>query len=342
MSSWANIRIPRKRDISQIPVELRPNIVPRVQQPQVILSESFQGVIDNYEYSNQIINPVEKLISKREPPVNPREYISKKIEIVPSPGAIELSFNNKSYVFVILRHLRTPKDNDLWITCYNSIRKFYSNKIVIIDDNSQVNTVNGKLYNAEILQSDFGGAGEILPYYYFMKYQWTDTMIFLHDSMFLSRRFRDEELDHSVRFHWYFVPNTSDDKRKITSYLSLLHNNKSLIEFYQNPVNDWKGCFGGAMIIDYETVKLLEDKYNVFTTLVMAIKTRKERESFERILGILMYHDEYLHDKNKSNFGNIFNYPLTFESNITNSDTALHNVKQYNYDTAIVKMWRGR
>jgi hypothetical protein len=345
MSSWANIHIPRKRDISQIPAELRPSILPRVQQPQVILSESFQSFMSQdtlYDYSNMIINPASNVSSKKEVVKNPREYISKKIESTPSPGAFELVYNDKSYVFVILRHIRTPKDNDLWISSYNSIRKYYKNKIIIIDDNSQINTVNGRLYETEVIQSEFPGAGEILPYYYFLRNKWADTMIFLHDSMFLQRPFKDNELNHSIRFHWHFTSNGFDDQRKIGSYLSLLHNNKELMEFYQNQQSTWKGCSGGATIIDHQIVLSLEDKYNVFTLLTMAIKKRKDREAFERIVGILSYYEHLVNDQTTSNFGDILRYPGAFDSENNNPETASHIVTQRGYDTAILKVWRGR
>ena len=64
--------------------------------------------------------------------------IVKKIDTSLKPSAFELKFRDKTYVFVILRHIRTTRDNDLWISSYNSIRKFYTNKIIIIDDNSNM------------------------------------------------------------------------------------------------------------------------------------------------------------------------------------------------------------
>jgi hypothetical protein len=343
MSSWANIRIPRKRDISQIPAELRPVIQPRAQRMEVIQSESFQNVPqDTSPFFNSIIEPFGNSKSKKENAPNPREYISKKIEVAPGAGAFELTFQGKSYVFVILRHLRTAKDNDLWISSYNSIRRFYKNKIIIIDDNSQVNTLNGRLYETEIIQSEFPGAGEILPYYYFLENNWSDTMIFLHDSMFLNRPLREDELDHSVRFHWYFTSNGFDDQRKIGSYLSLLSNNKELVEFYQNPMSNWKGCSGGATIIDYDTVLSLETKYRLFSSLTMAIKKRKDREAFERILGIVVFYEGLVNEQTSSNFGDILRYPGAFESENNNPETASHIVNQRGYNTAILKVWRGR
>lgn len=343
MSSWANIRVPRKRDLSQIPAELRPSIQPRAQRMEVIQSESFQNVPqDTSPFFNSIIEPFNNSKSKKEPAPNPREYISKKIQVVPAAGAFELTFEGKSYVFVILRHLRTAKDNDLWISSYNSIRNYYTNKIVIIDDNSLVNTINGRLYETEIIQSEFPGAGEILPYYYFLEKKWADAMIFLHDSMFLNRPFHEKELDHSVRFHWHFTSNGFDDQRKIGSYLSLLSNNNKIVEFYQNPTHNWKGCSGGTTIIDYDTVHLLETKYNLFSSLTMAIKKRKDREAFERIFGIILFYEGLVSEQTSSNFGDILRYPGAFESENNNPDTASHIVKQRGYDTAILKVWRGR
>jgi hypothetical protein len=275
-------------------------------------------------------------------PPNPREYITKKLESVPLPGSFELRYGDKSYVFVILRHLRRPQDNDLWITSYNSIRKYYTNKIVIIDDNSAINTINGKLFNAEVIYSEFPGAGEILPYYYFLQHRWADTMIFLHDSMFLHRPFRDTELQRAVVFHWYFTSNGFDDVRKIGSYLSLLHHHKEVVEFYQIPTSTWKGCSGGAAIMDHDVLQQLETKYRVFTLLTMAIKTRKDREAFERVLGILLYAEGLVQDTTCSNFGDIIRYPGAFDSEHNNFETASHIARQKGYDTAILKVWRGR
>ena len=348
MSSWANIRVPRKRDLSKIPSELRPVIVTRAERPEVIQSESYQGSADISSYQDIFFNsimdsPFTSSKTKKESVVPPsNEYVTKKIESKPSPGAFELRHQNKSYVFVILRHLRNPKDNDLWISSYNSIRKYYTNKIIIIDDNSSVNTVNGKLYEAEVIQSEIGGAGEILPYYYYLQNKWADVMIFLHDSMSLLRPFRDEELNHDVVFHWHFTSNGFDDNRKIKNYLLLLQNNKELVEFYLNPQSLWKGCSGATTIIDLHVVEYLEQKYQLFTMLPMSIKSRKDREAFERVLGVILYYEQLVNDTNCSNFGDILRYPGAFESENNNADTGAHIVKQRGYDTAIVKVWRGR
>lgn len=350
MSSWANRHLPRKRDLSQIPEPFRPIIVPRVDRPEVILSESFQvkysqnATDTDDDYHNEVVYPNDSFMSlfkdsySKKPAQDRTVYPVKKIETAPQISAIELSYNGKSYVFVILRHLRTTRDNDLWITSYNKIRQFYTNKIVIIDDNSIINTVNGKLVNTEIIMSEWNGAGEILPYYYFLKNKWADRMIFLHDSMFMHRPFSNTELDGSVKFHWYFA--NSENSGNYHTYLSLFKNH-SVLTTYAKELK-WKGCFGGASIMDLEVVQHLEETYGLFSTMVSAIRTRKERQLFERILGIILFYEKIVDDTTCSNFGEITKYPEAFESNYINFEMAVQRLSQVRYNTAIVKVWRGR
>lgn len=351
MSSWANIRIPRKRDISQIPIDLRPQIIPRANRAEVIESESYHSIPrnevteyhENIGYESQSGNRNNN--SNDNSKVNydiPRQTNIKKVDNSPNSSAFELMYKDKSYVFIILRHLRSIHDNNLWISSYNSIRKFYTNKIVIIDDNSAVNTVNGKLINTEVIQSEFPGAGEILPYYYFLKYKWADRMVFLHDSMFIHRPFRDSELEGEIKFHWHFKPNSHDDVRKIHNYISLLKNNKEINDFINNPDNKWSGCFGATSICDLSIIQYIEEEYKLFSTLVFSIRTRKDREAFERIFGILLYSEGICNNDRCSNFGDILKYPGAFESENNNFEIANHILGQNSYDTAIIKVWRGR
>jgi hypothetical protein len=340
MSSWANKGIPRRRDISQIPESLRPTIIPRAARPEIVISESFQEVTSNeIVLSTRKNEPTKKI---EEPVVNPRQFVTKKIDSSLNSSAYELRFRDKSYVFVILRHIRTTRDNDLWISSYNSIRKIYTNKIVIIDDNSNLNTVDGKLINTEIIRSEFNGAGEILPYYYFLKYKWADRMVFLHDSMFINRPFRDSELEGDIKFHWHFDGAGINDFRKISNYISILKNNTELQAFATDTDTKWYGCFGATTICSLSTIQYVEEEYKLFSLLVLSIRTRKDREAFERVLGIVLYYEGIFDTENCSNYGNILKYPGAFESENNNYETASHILRQKGYDTAIVKVWRGR
>jgi len=337
MSSWANRGIPVKRNLLQIPEALRPTIIPRAAQPQIVLSESLQ------KQQNEIIYPSGLEVSKSSTPdmeLYSRSAPKRTVDWTPSPSAITLRHDDKSYVFVILRHIGITHDNNLWTASYQSIRKFYTNPIIIIDDNSKINTVNGKLVNTEIIESDFGGAGEILPYYYFLKHKWADRMIFLHDSMFLHRRFTETELNGLIRFHWHFDSSDTLNQVKIHTYLSMLRNHDGLLD-YAKSNSSWKGCFGGATIVDLQIVEHLEKKYDFFSILTSSIKSRKDRETFERLLGIVLHYEKMIEEP-CSNFGSIMQYPNAFQSQHSDISTATHIVSQHNYNTAILKVWRGR
>ena len=49
--------------------------------------------------------------------------------------------------FIILRCVKTEKSVDMWIHCYDCIRKYYlRTKILIIDDNSDYKLIKNKNY----------------------------------------------------------------------------------------------------------------------------------------------------------------------------------------------------
>jgi len=333
--SWANRGIPRRRDLSQIPVEARPVIISRAERPEVILSESLQ-----YKPVNEIIYPSstsshshQSLFDLMTPaPLKRMEQVF--------PHAKELHHNDQSYVFVILRHLRNAQDNALWTAAYQSIRTYYTNKIVIIDDNSQVNTFNGSIVNTEVIESEYRGAGESLPYFYFFQHKWADRMIILHDSMILHRPFRSTELEGLIRFHWHFSMKEITYHTKMALQFSSMRNHEGLLAFL-NGTSEWRGCFGGAAMVSYDAVEHLEKKYGFFSTLVLSIKTRKDREAFERMLGVVTFFEKMVDKESCSTFGDITRYPGSFTDNM-NKDTTAQQVQQANYDTAILKIWRGR
>lgn len=364
MSSWANRSQVRRRDLSQIPEELRPAApVSRAERPEVVQSETYQTSFpDSGSFSffspdagdrNPIYYP--SAFGGHPAPSSLRTLggtVSKELSALvsalpstystvhpPHPEAKELKTGGKSYVFVLLRHIRHPSDNELWISSYNSIRRYYTNKIVIIDDNSQLNTVNGKLYETEIIPSDYAGAGETLPYYYFLMHRWADRMIFLHDTMFLYRPFKPEEVDTEGRFHWSFSNN--DSEGRLRSFLPSLRNHKELAPLLSHP-DQWRACFGVAMVVGLPVVEALEEKYKLFSTMVMMIRNRKDREMAERLVGLVFFHEGHVTLETCDTFGDILKYPNAFQSEWSNMSSARYQLEQAGYDSAIMKVWRGR
>ena len=50
-------------------------------------------------------------------------------------------------IFIMLRHITKNclNSEEIWKECYKSIRKFYKNKIIILDNNSDYSIVNNDL-----------------------------------------------------------------------------------------------------------------------------------------------------------------------------------------------------
>ena len=365
MSSWTNRHLPRRRDLLQIPEGLRPPPpVPRAERTEVLLSETYQEQEsslqdDGYPLFSSSASSSYNPVYYPAAPSLPRSSTTRNT--IPSTltpllsslashysgvnpphsEAKELTIGGKSYVFVLLRHIRIPSDNDLWISSYNSIRRYYTNKIIIIDDNSSLNTVNGKLYQTEILQSDYAGAGETLPYYYFLMYRWADRMIFVHDTMFLYRPFRVEEVDTDARFHWSFANKDSSIRVRMAQFLPSLRNHQSLLSAVDQP-DTWRACFGVAMIVSLSVVEQIEEKYKLFSTMTMMIRNRKDREMAERLLGLVLFQEGVVTIETCSTFGDILKYPHAFESEWSNLATARYQLEQAGYDSALMKVWRGR
>ena len=94
----------------------------------------------------------------------------------------------EDFGFIITRHVRDQATNHYWNRAIKCIRIFYPNKkIVVIDDNSNKLFVKPtvQLNNVTIIKSEFPGAGEVLPYYYLLKYKFFKYAFIMHDSVFI-------------------------------------------------------------------------------------------------------------------------------------------------------------
>ena len=241
-------------------------------------------------------------------------------------------------IFVILRCIREEKDKELWRRCYTSIRYFYDMaKIIIIDDNSRLtDEYDMRVEETTIIKSDFAGAAEVLPFYYFLKYHWADRMIILHDSMFIKRPFTTDELAGKIKFLWHFDRHEYDDNAKIDKIIEFIPYSSELISL-RKCTREWNGCFGLAMIIDWTLIKELDDKYGIASLLVHHIKSRDDRMAYERIFGLVVFKEQLVTKTNCSMFGSIHNYAGSWQA-----DFEWQMTNQHLYPYAVMKTWSGR
>jgi hypothetical protein len=199
--------------------------------------------------------------------------------------------------------------------------------------------------NVIVINTDFIGAGEMLPYYYFYKLRPARKAIIISDSMFMQKPFDKEMFDNirDIKFLWsfefYCLPDCYQTYPEFHyNQIHLLMNLKEgakLAELYTS--QQWVGCFGSTCIITLDFLDKLEEKYN-FTQIVKHIHNRDMRQLLERLVGLVAIYEKGAYNKQDiSVFGDIFTYPNPF--NYTFSD---YKNKPVDTKLTIVKCWNSR
>ena len=181
---------------------------------------------------------------------------------------------SKQIGFIILRHVNNELTNKYWVSCVNSIRKYYpENDILIIDDNSNYKYITEEtLYKTTIINSEYPKRGELLPYYYYLHNKQFDVAVIIHDSVVINR-YIDMNVDN-YKIIWSFE-HTWDQIEDETKMINVF-NDLELKEFYENK-KIWKGCFGGMCIIRHD---VNESSVNMEGQLRIWLKQKPQKEIF--------------------------------------------------------------
>lgn len=225
---------------------------------------------------------------------------------------------------IILRHVNNANTNNYWIECYKCIRRYYpENKILIIDDNSNYKFITDEvLYKTRIINSEYPGRGELLPYFYYLHNKEFERALIIHDSVFINKkvdlRFNNYKMLWSFEHNWDQIIDETIMIDKI--------NNLELKQFYENK-SLWKGCFGGMSLITHDYLVIINNKYDI-SKLLDCVKIRYNRCSFERVIACLLQKDGV----NESLFGNIHSY----------CDWDIKYEDKQKYNLPFIKVWTGR
>jgi hypothetical protein len=251
-----------------------------------------------------------------------------------------------SFGFIITRHVNSEQTNKYWNHSVKLLRTFYPyRKIVIIDDNSNQDYVKADFNykNIQIIQSEFPGRGELLPYYYYIKNKFFDNAVIIHDSVFFHSRFNFDSLKNiDVIPLWFFY----SDKENIDNTLKIssnLKNNYAIKQQLNNdkinlmPKNKWYGCFGVQSYINHDFLLKIENKYQI-TNLISVVKCRDDRCCLERIMGCIFFSENPSIYKMKSLFGNI----MTYQRWGYNFDEYSVSLKKGTTIKRVIKVWTGR
>jgi len=256
-----------------------------------------------------------------------------------------------SYGFIITRHVNSETTNKYWNRCVQCLRRYYPlQKIIIIDDNSKQLLVKAEreYENIEIIQSEHPGRGELLPFYYLLKYKYFANAVILHDSVFFHTRIKFENLIGKAKVVslWHFEGDkeNSSNSLKVASPMR----NRSAVDTHLNfldmplgfiSTGKWTGCFGCQCFIHLKFLEHLENKYAI-TKMVSSVKNRTDRCSLERIMGVLFF----LEGNGKamrltSILGNIFHHQ-SFEK--YRYENYVEDLKRNQLPRGVIKIWTGR
>lgn len=252
-----------------------------------------------------------------------------------------------TFGFIITRHVNSELTNQYWNHSVKLINTFYPDKkIVIIDDNSNTEYIKSEFEhkNLEIIQSEFNGRGELLPYYYYIKNKFFDNAVIIHDSVFFHTRINFEILDGiNVIPLWFFNPynENMNNTLRIANDLKNSYNIKQkmmLTDVLIGMPNDkWYGCFGVQTYINHNFLLLLDHNYKI-TNLISSVVCRKDRCCLERIMGCIFYTQNPKIIKQKAVFGDIYKHQkwgYTFNEYI-------YDFKKGTIRKPVIKVWTGR
>lgn len=253
------------------------------------------------------------------------------------------------YGFIMTRHVNSDITNKYWNQSIRCIRYFYPTaKIVIIDDNSNYDFVKSyhEYDNIEIVQSEYKGRGELLPYYYYYKNKYFKNAFIIHDSIFIHRKINFDKMSNiDVLPLWHF----NADKENVNNSIYLTSNFKNQYMLHKNLTmneikilginNDWIGCFGVQSYINHDFLVRIVNKYNLFT-LLNKVQSRPDRCCLERIFGLIFYLESGFTKKYKSLFGHIYHHNSAFNYTY---DNYLNDLKvKKKLPKGIIKVWTGR
>jgi hypothetical protein len=252
-----------------------------------------------------------------------------------------------SFGFIIIRHINSEITNKYWNHNVKLLRSLYPlRKIVIIDDNSNYDFVKSEFpyKNIQIIQSEFPGRGELLPYYYYLKHKFFANAVIIHDSVFLHKRINFEILKGvNVLPLWFFYSDTEniENTKRITAYLKnnmVIHNNiKKELNILGLGSNEWIGCFGVQSYINLSFLQRIQAKYDI-VNLINAVTCRADRCCLERIFGIIFSIESPKLLSKKSLLGNI----MTYQQWGYSFDQYMTDLKKGTLPRFTIKVWTGR
>ena len=267
-----------------------------------------------------------------------------------------------SFGFIMTRHVNSIQTNKMWIHNVSLLTKFYPNTpIVIIDDFSNpeyLTKIQNPKINITIINNlpQFKGAGELLPYIYYLRYKWFASALIIHDSTFIHTRINFSRIKTDVLPLWHYkilredVANAMQLSRHLTNNKELLNSlentqfNTPLINVNNkapNTIDESKLCFGVQAFIRLPFLQKIEEKYHI-SNLTSFVKSRHDRCILERVFGEIFRMEMKNANPNAIRYsllGNVYTHYNAFKYTFIDYENDMKNKRIRHL---IVKVWSGR
>jgi hypothetical protein len=260
------------------------------------------------------------------------------MEALTEQAAYDIAYR-PAFGFIIVRHVNSKMTDYYWKEAYTCIRRWYTEPILIVDDNSNPAFLNDNMALVDctiVHDTQWKGCGELLGYYYFHTMKPFETAVIIHDSVFIQKRVSFDLDGANMKILWSFLPSFCSE---IEPYYHELCKNMPIFHDVLGRYcsQSYLGCFGLMSVIRWDFLdKLVED--GLFSVLPEIKKRRDARSAMERVLAIMAYRRD---PTIQAIFGNIYHYirwGTTFLEYL--SGIGPNGVKIP--DTAVVKVWTGR
>jgi len=252
------------------------------------------------------------------------------------------------YGFIMTRHVNSEQANKYWNQNVKLLRTYYpTQQIIIIDDNSNSKFLKSDhdYNNLIVIQSEYHGRGELLPYVYYIKHKWFKNAVIIHDSVFIHKRIAFERINTPVIPLWHAPYDQEQLPNSLRIASALTNNNKleyvlqpNVVQMLSITKQSIDICFGCQCFINLEFLLALQAKYNI-TNLVHVIHNRTDRCTLERIMGAIFFLECTQLKNHHSIFGNIFKFPNAWKYTW---DKYMQDLSKGYVPNALVKVWTGR
>ena len=187
--------------------------------------------------------------------------------------------------------------NYLLNECIKNIRKMFINKnpppIYIIDDIKENHTnyldiIEPLNINIHIIKSEIKQAGEALFLYYYHKLRPSKKALYIHDTMLLISPIDENIINNITTIKFISEFGSYEKLKEQDEFLIQLKEGEKLVEL--SNTSNWIGSYGGNCLITLDYLDHLENTYNILS-LTDKYKTKKDRECYERVLGVVVCYD---------------------------------------------------